>query len=80
MTMAMAGQGGHRWTEFRTRLSLSFNFSHIICTHENVRKGEGEPGNEASAITCFAIIVTLYLVFKFFALAWHCILDILQYA
>ena len=42
--IVMAGQGGHGWARFCTRLSLSFDFSRIIFAHE---KGEGEPGNEA---------------------------------
>ena len=50
----MAGQwpagwpGGHGWARFRTRLSLSFDFSRIIFAHaKKWEKGEGEPGNEA---------------------------------
>ena len=48
MIMVMAGQGGHGWTWFHTRLSLSFDFSRVIFARKKVRKGEGEPGNEAT--------------------------------
>jgi hypothetical protein len=53
MAMVMAGQGGHGWARFRTRLSLSFDFSCVIFARAKkkffkVRKGEGEPGNEAT--------------------------------
>ena len=49
MIMVMTGQGGHGWARFRTRLSLSFDFSRVIFAREKkVRKGEGEPGNEAT--------------------------------
>ena len=36
MTVAMASQGDHGWVWFRTRLSLSFNFTpnDIICTRK----------------------------------------------
>ena len=47
------GHKGHGWAQFRTRLSLSFNFSHtIFCTGELYRNGEGEPGNEAINDPC----------------------------
>jgi hypothetical protein len=50
MAMAMAGQGGHGWARFRTRLSLSFDFSRVIFARaKKVIKGEWEPGNEAIA-------------------------------
>jgi hypothetical protein len=39
----------HGWARFRIRLSLSFDFSRAVFTRaKKVKKGEGEPGNEAT--------------------------------
>ena len=43
MIMVMAGQGGHGWARFRTRLSLSFDFSRVIFARE--KKWEKERGS-----------------------------------
>ena len=49
MIMVMAGQGGHGWARFRTRLSLS-DFSRVnIRAQKKSEKRRREPGNEANA-------------------------------
>ena len=51
------GWDGHGWAWFLTRLSLSFDFScAIICTRIEVRKGEGEPGYEATSLPASDIV------------------------
>ena len=53
---------------FRTRLSLSFDF---IFTHDKVKKGEGEPVNEARLKPTVTVTIALYTLLPRLFIGYH---------